>query len=205
MILIGYSGHAFVVYGILTAAGKKISGYCDVEEKTINPFRLEYFGSELSAAGTGKIKENDFFIAIGDNKVRKKVFDHFSAIQRYPVNAVHPSAVIDPSVKCDESGVMISAGACINPLTTIGAAAICNTGCIIEHECHVGAFAHIAPGTILCGNVNIGEGSYIGAGAVIRQGIIIGKNAMIGAGAVVVKNVEDGQTVVGNPSRVLIR
>jgi sugar O-acyltransferase (sialic acid O-acetyltransferase NeuD family) len=203
MILIGYSGHAFVVIGILKAAGKKVSGYCDFEQKASNPFQLEYLGNETSEAGTEKINANDFFIAVGDNKIREKVFRQFAAIQRYPVNAIHPFAIIDPSVKLGEHGIMISAGVCINPLATIGNGAICNTGCIIEHECNVGAFAHIGPGTILCGNVQVGNGSYVGAGAVVRQGITIGKNVMIGAGAVVVKNVEDGHTVVGNPSRML--
>src|SRR4249919_3474355 len=107
MILIGYSGHAFVVYGILKAAGKKLSGYCYFEPKANNPFQLEYLGNESSDAGTEKIKTNDFFIAVGDNTIRKKVFQQFAAIQRYPVNAVHPSAVIDPSVKLGEYGIMI--------------------------------------------------------------------------------------------------
>ena len=38
MIVIGYSGHAFVACGILKAAGQPITGYCDKEEKTYNPF-----------------------------------------------------------------------------------------------------------------------------------------------------------------------
>ena len=51
MILIGYSGHAFVVYGILQAAGKKVTGYCDVAEKEYNPFSLHYFGTENQPRG----------------------------------------------------------------------------------------------------------------------------------------------------------
>ncbi len=202
MILIGYSGHSFVAAGILQAAGKKLTGYCDLEEKSFNPYKLEYFGKDSGAEGMEKIRSTDFFIAIGDNGIRKKLFHHFETINRYPVNAIHPSAIIDPTAAISSYGVMICAGVCINPFATIGNGVICNTGCIIEHECRIGSFAHIAPGAVLCGNVEVGDGSFIGAGSVVRQGIKIGKNVMVGAGSVVVKNIEDNQKVVGNPSRI---
>lgn len=205
MILIGYSGHAFVAYGILRQSGFAASGYCDVEPKTYNPFQLPYLGYESSESGKEQIMTNDFFIAIGDNRIRKKIFDQFAALQRYPINAIHPSAIIDDSVQLAEYGIMIAAGTCINPLSSIGKGAICNTGSVIEHECVVGDFAHIGPGAILCGNVHVGDGSFVGAGAVVRQNIRIGKNAMIGAGAVVLKNVADNETVIGNPSRLMIK
>jgi acetyltransferase-like isoleucine patch superfamily enzyme len=96
---------------------------------------------------------------------------------------------------------MISANAVINPLAKIGNGVICNTTCIIEHECAVGDFAHIGPGAVLCGNVTIGSLAFVGAGAIIRQGITVGENAMIGAGAVVVKDVPNGVTVKGCPAK----
>lgn len=201
MIVIGYSGHSFVVCGILLAAGKEPSGYCDQEEKANNPFGLTYYGKESSAEGMEQIKKNGFFIAIGDNGIRKKIYDQLAVQQYYPSNAVHPSAIIDASAVVDERGIMIAAGVLINPLAKIGNGAICNTGCVIEHECEVGEFAHIGPGAVLCGNVKVGSQTFIGAGAVIRQGIKIGNNAMVGAGSVVVRDVPDGTTVVGVPAK----
>lgn len=201
MILIGYSGHAFVVYGIFTAAGKKITGYCDVAEKEYNPFSLTYFGGENSETAFQTLKQNGFFIAIGDNSLRNKIYTSLQQNLLLPVNAIHPSAIIDASATIAKHGVMIAASATINPLAVIGTGAICNTGCIIEHESVVGEFAHIAPGAILCGNVKIGNGSFVGANAVIKQGVTVGKNTIIGAGAVVVKDVADGLTVVGVPAK----
>ena len=150
MILIGYSGHAFVLYGILTAAGKKVTGYCDVAEKEYNPFNLPYFGSENSETGLQALKQTGFFIAIGDNHLRNKIYTTLQQNQLMPANAIHPSAVIDASVIIAEHGVMIAAHVTINPLASIATGAICNTGCIIEHECVVGEFAHIGPGAVLC-------------------------------------------------------
>ena len=57
MILIGYSGHAFVVYGILQSAGKQVTGYCDVEEKEYNPYNLVYEGSETSVEALKKLQQ----------------------------------------------------------------------------------------------------------------------------------------------------
>jgi sugar O-acyltransferase (sialic acid O-acetyltransferase NeuD family) len=201
MILIGYSGHAFVLYGIFTATGKKITGYCDVAEKEYNPFNLPYFGKENSETGLNAIKTHGYFIAVGDNELRKKIQDTLQKNNLQPTNAIHSSAVIDASANIALHGVMIAANVIINPLAKIGTGVICNTGCIIEHECVVGEFAHIGPGAVLCGNVKIGEATFVGANAVIRQGITVGNNVMIGAGAVVVKDVADNATVIGVPAK----
>ncbi|HMK03744.1 MAG TPA: acetyltransferase [Ferruginibacter sp.] len=201
MILIGYSGHAFVVFGILKAAGKNVIGYCDVAEKELNPFGLSYYGTETSENALAAFKKNDFFIAIGDNNTRNKIFGKLQQKDLLPANAIHPSLIMDDSVKIAAHGIMIAANVTINPLAEIGRGAICNTGCIIEHECIVGDFAHIGPGAVLCGNVKIGDRTFVGANAVIKQGITIGNNVMIGAGAVVVKDVPDNTTVVGVPAK----
>ncbi|MBP6286122.1 MAG: acetyltransferase [Ferruginibacter sp.] len=201
MILIGYSGHAFVVHGILASAGKKVTGYCDTEEKAFNPFGLSYQGAETSETALQALKQAGFFIAVGDNAIRNRIYDQLAQQHLLPVNAIHSSAVIDSSASIALHGVMIAAHASINPLAKIGPGVICNTGCIIEHECVVGEFAHIGPGAVLCGNVQVGNGTFVGANSVIKQGITVGKNAMIGAGAVVVKDVADGATVVGVPAK----
>ena len=202
MVLIGYSGHAFVVYGIFKNAGKEVTGYCDKQEKEYNPFALNYLGQESDLSAIQKMKEYGFFISVGDNSLRKKL--HLQLMEqtnRIPINAIHPTAFIDASVIIAENGIMVATNVVVNPLAKIGIGSICNTGCIIEHECSIGNFSHIGPGAVLCGNVTIGEQTFVGAGAVIRQGIIIGKNVIIGAGAVVVKNVPDNTTVVGCPAK----
>ncbi len=46
IILIGYSGHGFVAYGIFQSGGYTVIGYCDNEEKYPDPFSISYFGKE---------------------------------------------------------------------------------------------------------------------------------------------------------------
>jgi methionyl-tRNA formyltransferase len=203
MILIGYSGHSYVVHGIFNALGKKVTGYFDNEEKTTNPYHLVYLGKETSEEAFSVLKNDEFFIAIGDNVIRQKIYENFATRGCMPVNAIHPTAAIDPSAKLAKHGIMISSNVSINAFSKIGKAVICNTASIIEHECEVGDFVHVGPGTVLCGNVIIGSGTFVGANAVVRQGIQIGKNCTIGAGAVIIKDVPDNTTVIGNPSRNL--
>ena len=75
-------------------------------------------------------------------------------------------------------------------------------GCQIHHEVKIGKYSTISPASIILGNVKIGNYSFIGANSTIKQGVKIGNNCTIGAGSVVVKDVDDGDTVVGNPARI---
>jgi sugar O-acyltransferase (sialic acid O-acetyltransferase NeuD family) len=203
MILIGYSGHSYVINGILHALGLKATGYCDNEEKKFNPFALKYFKQETSEIGLKALTQEDFFISIGNNNIRKNIYNNLAIRNLLPVNVIHPSALIDYSADLATHGIMIAPNVTINALAKIGIGAICNTYSVIEHECLIGDFAHIAPGAVLCGNVHVGENSFVGAKSVVREGIRIGKNAIVGAGSVVVKDVPDNAKVVGNPARIM--
>jgi sugar O-acyltransferase (sialic acid O-acetyltransferase NeuD family) len=200
--IVGYSGHAYVIIDILLSAGRLVTAYCDQEEKSINPYHLDYLGKEAEVIN--KLKKFDFFACVGHNGIREKIHTQLSKHLGNPINAIHPSAVISGSVKLGD-GIMVAANATLNPLVEIGTGVICNTSSTIEHECMIGDFSHIAPGVVLCGNVIIGKGSFIGANSVIRQGIRIGNNVIIGAGTVVVKDVPDNATVFGNPARAYVR
>ena len=200
--IIGYSGHAYVIIDIFLSAGRLVTAYCDSEEKSRNPYHLQYLGKESEVIR--KLKKYDFFTCVGHNGIREKIHMQLAEQLGNPINAIHPSAVISSSVSLGD-GVMIAANATINPLVELGKGVICNTSSSIDHECIIGDFAHIAPGAVLCGNVKVGKGSFVGANAVIRQGITIGNNVMIGAGTVVIRDIPDNVTVVGNPQKVLAK
>lgn len=198
-VILGYSGHAYVVLDILINNQYNIAGYYDSENKAANPFQLKYLGAEDSDGMFNAMKKFDAFIGIGNNHIRTQVFNK---LQQGGVNcpvAVHGRSVVSPFAEIGP-GTVVMAGAVINAMSKIGNAVVCNTSCVIEHECIIGNFTHIAPGAVLAGNVCVGENSFIGANAVIKQDITIGRNVIVGAGAVVVKNIADGATVYGNPA-----
>jgi sugar O-acyltransferase (sialic acid O-acetyltransferase NeuD family) len=198
--VIGYSGHAYVAIDILLSASLKVTAYCDAEQKNYNPFSLSYLGKESDMQVLKVLKQYNYFIGIGDNIVRRGIYKKLVNVIGNPINAIHATAVISPSVKLKD-GIFAAANVSINPLVQIGIGVICNTSCSIDHECVIGDFTHIAPGAVLCGNVKVGSNSFIGAGSVVKQGIRIGDNVMIGAGCVVIKDVEDNCIMIGNPQK----
>lgn len=202
IVLIGYSGHAFVVADVFLSIQREIIAYCDKFAKQHNPYNLTYLGMEDSVSALTVLQKSDYFICIGDNTVRKSVYTHLSGYLPPPTNAIHASSVLSKKIELAH-GIMIGAGVVVNTLAKIGNGVILNTACVIEHECNIGDFCHIAPKAVLCGNVKVGENSFIGAGAVIKQNVEIGENVVIGAGAVVINHIPDNTKVVGNPARLI--
>ncbi|RZK11046.1 MAG: acetyltransferase [Flavobacterium sp.] len=200
LILIGYSGHGFVVSEAALLADMDLRYYSEIKELKTNPFDLKYIGFEGDDFFQGWDEQYDFILGIGDNRIREKIANLITARNKVIYNVIHHSASISQKVVLG-SGNFIARKVSINPLVTIGDFCILNTGCIIEHECTIGNSVHIAPGAVLAGNVSIGDRTFVGANAVIKQGIEIGKDVIIGAGSVIIKNIPDGKKIVGNPSR----
>lgn len=200
IILIGYSGHAFVVADAAIKSNMNLKYYTEMEKKKLNPFHLEYLGNESSTEFEGWKLDCDFILGIGNNNLRHSIGEKIKLYHKQSLNVIHPSAEISSIVKIG-IGNFIGKNVSINPLSNIGDYCILNTGCIIEHDCVIANGVHIAPGAVLTGNVKVGTNSFIGANSVIKQGIEIGNNVTIGAGAVVLNNVEDNIVIIGNPGK----
>ena len=204
VIVIGYSGHAYVVIDALQSQGRNVIRYADLVEKEDNPFNLPFLGNEDDESVQSKLNDHDFFISMSNNKIRRHLYRKLEKTAEPLCNAIHASAIISDSTEL-ATGIMISSNVVINAMSKIALGAICNTSCTIEHNCEIGEFSHIGPSATLCGNVRIGNETFIGAAAVIKEGVSIGNNVTIGAGSVVLKNIPDNVTVVGNPAHVIVK
>jgi len=202
IVLIGYSGHAYVIIDVLMKSKIYILGYMEPDEKSLNPCGLSYLGDESRAYKYLNLADTRFFICVGENLLRNKIYNILTQQLFLTINVIHPNSDIGFGLQIGEGNV-IMAGAVIQPLVKIGNCSIINTSCVIEHECVIGNFVHIAPGAVLTGNVKIGDNSLIGANSVVRQGVKIGNNVTIGAGCVILRDVPDGVTYVGNPGKLL--
>ena len=202
VILIGYSGHGYVVADIAIENQLNLIGYTEKNEFVINPFQLNYLGDEQHDIFFSKYESAEFIIGIGDNYTREEVFNFIKDQGKTIRNLISSSALISGSVKMGE-GIFVNRNVTINALAKIGNNVLLNTSCIIEHECVISDSVHVAPGAVLAGNVFVGERSIIGANSVIKQGVNIGKDVIIGAGTVVINDIPDGKKIVGNPSRFL--
>lgn len=202
VILIGYSGHAYVVADIAIENQLQLIGYTDIEIVQNNPFGLDYLGNEKEIGFFDKNNGVKFLIGIGDNIIREKIFYHIVENKSEIQTLISQSASISKSAFIG-NGTFINKNVSINAFAKIGNNVILNTACIIEHDCTIGDSAHIAPGAVLGGNVSIGDRSFIGANAVVKQGVVIGKDVIVGAGSVVINDIPDGKKTVGNPSRII--
>ncbi len=201
-VIIGYSGHAYVVVESYIANGSKISFYADLKESQKNPFDLEYLGFESDTNFKGWDLSLKYILGIGDNHLRYEIGQLLLSKSQIIESVFDPNAIISKSANFGV-GNFVSKGVLINAFSTIGSFTILNTGCIIEHECEIGTASHIGPGAVLCGNVKVGKRTFIGANSIIKQGVVIGNDVIIGAGSVILNNVVSNSKVVGNPAKLI--
>jgi len=201
-VIIGYSGHSYVVAESFLSCGNSLNYYTELKKTALNPFNLDYLGLETELNFKGWQMNLTYILGIGDNNLREKVGNLILNKSQLLVNVIDSNSILTKSANMG-SGIFVSKGVLVNAFSKINNFAILNTGCIIEHECEVGIAAHIAPGAVLSGNVKVGNRSFIGANSVIKQGVIIGDDVIIGAGSVIIQNVESNSKIVGNPGRLI--
>lgn len=199
-VIIGYSGHAYVVVESYLSNGNSLEYYTSINKVDNNPYNLTYLGCETDPNFKAWEKKLIYILGIGDNTLRYKAAKLLLNNSQLIESVLDPQSIISDSAKIGV-GVFASKGVLVNAFSKIGDFAILNTGCIIEHECEIGIGAHIAPGAVLTGNVKVGKRSFIGANAVIKQGVVIGDDVIIGAGSVIINNISSNTKIVGNPGR----
>jgi len=200
VVLVGYSGHGYVVADIAVASHMNLRYYTDKSKISKDPFDLSYLGFEGNSDYKFWDKDYSYILGIGDNLIRRKTANLLISKEVTLLNVIHHSASISTKVQVG-IGNFISRNVSVNALATVGDFCILNTGCIIEHECMIENGVHIAPGAVLAGNVEIGENTFVGANTVIKQGVKIGGNVIIGAGSVILKDIADNKKIVGNPGK----
>jgi len=143
------------------------------------------------------------FVASDDNRERNALVKMLMERRKVmPINAVHKDAHLAVSSGIAH-GNFINNSALIGAYVEIGNHNLIHSGSIIEFETKIGDFVQIGPGSVVGSDVLIEDQAFIGAGATLVAGIKIGKGARIGAGSVVVHDVKAGETVFGNPAKVM--
>jgi len=210
-VMFGGGGHAGVLLDCLSALTQPVcvKAILDPNErlhgKSVQGIPVIGGDKELSSLIEAGV---DHFIVgvggVGNNNVRRGLFDFGIRHGLEAVGVKHPSAVVSKIASVGE-GAQILAGAIVNCNARIGKNVIVNTGSIVEHDCVIEDHVHIASGARLAGSVHVAAGAHIGAGATVREGSKIGSNAIVGMGAVVLRNVPSGAVVIGVPAAPMIR
>lgn len=191
LIIIGAGGH-----GRVCADLAALNGYQTVRFLDDRAGAAEGPASDF----TKYLPEGDFFVAIGNNGVRKQFIEAILRAGGRLVSLIHPNSTVAKTASVGP-GSAVMAGAVINPGATIGKGVILNTCCSVDHDCRIGDYAHISVGAHLAGTVRIGEGVLVGAGATVINDLSIASHAVIGAGGVVTRPITEAGTYVGVPAR----
>ena len=203
LIIIGGGGHCKVILDILIENDEyEICGIIDNEYKKI--YGIEVIGKDEDCKEIFKSGIKHAFVAIGNNALRKKIFESLTDIGYNMVNVISRSSKLSNYAVLGK-GIAIMPGVVINASTKIEDGCILNTCSHIDHDCEIGKFTHISTGAGICGGVVVGESCFICTGSNIIDGICIGNYVTVGAGSVVIRNISDNCTVLGIPAKRIER
>jgi acetyltransferase EpsM len=91
-----------------------------------------------------------FVVAIGNNPIRKKLFEVYS--EKYEgALIIHPSASVSTDAMIGK-GTVVLAGAVVAQGARVDENCIVNSLSLVDHETTIGAHAHIAQGSIIGSN-----------------------------------------------------
>lgn len=197
IILIGAGGHGLVVADIA-----KLNGYKEIVFLDDDLNKTYHYSIIDKIANAVNYSDYDFFVSIGNNKVRKKIMEWLCLHNLTVTSLVHPAATIAEDVEMGY-GCVVMAGAIINSYTKIGNGVIINTGSTVDHENCIGDYVHLSPGCHLSGQVKIQTETWLGTGTIVANNVTICDQCMIGAGGVVIKNIEEPGTYAGVPVKKL--
>ena len=114
---------------------------------------------------------NDFFVAIGNNKVRMELTNKLNCRGNL-ISIAHKNSTISENTSIS-GGVFIGANSVIHPMSRLKKGVIVNTSAVIEHEAIISEFCHVSPGAIVLGGAKVERLSWVGANSIILNNISI--------------------------------
>ena len=195
LIVIGAGGH-----GRVCAEAAELAGFRDIaflDDKKVEGLPVIGTLNDIE-----KYKSSScFFVAVGDNLIRKKIMKTIKELGGELASIVHPFSSVSKSAEIGE-GTVIMAGAVVQANAKIGSGVIINTCSSVDHDCVIGNWSHVAVGAHLAGAVKTGESVLLGAGCVVINNISVTDHCIVGAGTAVICEIKTAGTYVGVPARL---
>lgn len=205
-IIIGTGGHSRVIFSIIKRCNSHdIKVFVDLKIKSIDGQMLgvPVCGFDEYIGYVKDYDPPDFYLAIGNNALRKKWWQTLQNNGHRLPNLISPNCVVDPSAHLG-LGNIVCAQSFIGPFAKLGNNNLINTGAVIDHESEISNNCHLAPNSTICGRVTIGEECLIGAGSIIIDGVNVHSKIIVGAGATVITDLTQEGTYIGTPAKKIV-
>jgi sugar O-acyltransferase (sialic acid O-acetyltransferase NeuD family) len=207
IIIIGASGFGREVLQTILDCNKKLEKYQIVgfldSQKSLKNKKIDGYsvlgGDEWFTKKN--VTEVKCVIAIGDNKIRKKISEKLVKKNVIFSTIIHPTVIFPKNTKIGK-GTIIQAGVIITVNVKIKNHVHINIGSTVGHDSVIEDNVTISPGTHVNGHGIIKKNSFIGTGVIIKENILIGESAIIGAGTVLLENVPKNSMYVGIPGKL---
>lgn len=177
------------------------AGFLDDDSSALDGFDYD---AQVVAPISGFTPKSDQFFACGIGNVAVKRKACCSLLERGVrfMTIVHPKALVGSNVTLGQ-GVVICPGVTLTCDIQVGEMAMINLHSTVGHDASIGSWSTLSAHCDLTGGVQVGAGVFLGSGARILPGKSVGDDAVVGAGSVVIRDVKAGNSVFGNPARVL--
>jgi sugar O-acyltransferase (sialic acid O-acetyltransferase NeuD family) len=203
IVIVGGGRHGRVVLDVFDGdeAVIPVAGYLDdtmpVGEKVYGYPVLNGFAAIHDRAF---VLDHSWFVALGDNVVRRDLYRILANTGATIVNAIHSSAQISRRATLGR-GLYIGPFASMGPGTAIGDWAIVEGHGRLGSNVRVGEAAFLGAGVTLTGESSVGDGSFLGAGTVVSNKVSVGADCVVGANSTVIRHLPDGITAAGSPAQ----
>lgn len=202
--ILGAGTYGEVVFELATAVGYSVKGFFDDDVNKVGKSVMDVpVLGRLEDILKSDIKNHEFAVAIGNNKVRAAIMQRIIEQEGILPQLIHPRASVSPSATVGK-GVYIHNGAYVWTKALIGDYSYISPNTVIAHHTHIGKACLISTLCAVGASIDIGDYCMLGIGTNVITGVKkIGSNVITGAGSVVIRDIPDNVVVVGAPARIL--
>lgn len=191
-VIFGSGGAAKELIGYLLDDGHSVE--CVVSTEPFNNKAFDY-------PVVGKLERHSagvrYLLAVSDPQIKRKIVQENDELWD---SYFHSTAYVSRHSRIGR-GCILAPQSILAGDPELGNFVYFNTNATVGHDSRIGHYSTLMPNSEVCGDCDVGEDVFIGIGAYVLPGRKVGNGAKVSAGAVVRNNVQDLQTVYGDPAK----
>ncbi len=167
----------------------------DPDELLLNKYQV--INSMSDVEHLFKNSDKDFFVGIGNPRIRKKITDVFENLGGNLSSIISRNSSISPfNADHNYAGMFSHPYVCVAHSVNIGKSCHFHACCTVAHHVILHDYVSIATNVSVLGPCEIGSFTFIGANSVVLPNVKIGRNAIIAASSCVDRNIIDYETFI---------